>query len=132
MMVDWHVTSLQLCSRHVWSLWLGDKFPELFGILVTPQKLFPRDIHLALKMINNDWLERGLLGGPELTIGDMLCFHELITLNLENHNFGKYPKVIEYMNSCIQKNPDFLEGLKDIKKRVKAKGHAWLLNEASL
>ena len=83
-------------------------------------------------MINNDWLERGLLGGADLTIGDMLCFHELITLNLENHNFQKYPKVIEYMNSCIQRNPDFLEGLKDIKKRVKAKGFTWLLTEASL
>jgi len=38
MMIDWHVTTLQICSKSVWSDVLKERFPEFFGILVTPVK----------------------------------------------------------------------------------------------
>jgi len=57
-------------------------------------------------MINNDWLPKGLLGGERINIGDILAFHELITLNMKDHDFSKYPKVVEYMKGCIGKNPE--------------------------
>lgn len=132
MMIDWHVTTLSLCSKKVWAQVLGDKFEDYFGILVTPVKLFPRDIHIALKMVNNDWLPRGLLGGKDLNLGDILTFHELITLNMSDHDFKKYPEVVKYMKDLIQRDPCFSEGLKSIKRMTEANKYEWMLPEAKL
>lgn len=76
MMLDWHLTTAQICSKLVWSTWLGQNYGEYFSLLVTPQKLFPRDVHISLKMMNTDWLPKKMIGAGSLHLGDIILFHE--------------------------------------------------------
>jgi len=51
---------------------------------------------------------------------------------MKNHDFSKYPKVVEYMKDSVKKEQHFTEGLKALKKITEANKYEWILHEAKL
>ena len=126
MMLDWHLTSLYYCSRHVEFKLIGEQaFNDKYKVFFYLPEQFPKEIHKNLKILNKDYLERGYWGNTKTpTLADILFFHEVLNLNLVGHDLSKYPAIVSFLQTFFGSQQSVRHSTNHLLAAVQAKSIA--------
>ena len=98
--LDWHHSNTRLCARY-----FASQFKELFPpgfITFTPESqiIF---VNAAFKYIESVFLkDTKFLAGDEISIADLSAACEIMQLKCTPFDFGKFPKLEEWLNRCME------------------------------
>ena len=125
MMLDWHLTTLSYCGKHVEVKLTGEEaFNAKYKFFYYLPEQFPKEIHKSLKMLDNEFFERKYWGSQltNPTIADLLILSEVFTLNLINHDITKYPNVLSTIQVAHSQSADIREAMKPVEIQAASKG----------
>ena len=126
MMLDWHLTTLSYCGKHVEVKIVGEEaFAAKYKFFFYIPEQFPKEIHKCLKMLDKEFFERKYWGDlSKPTIADLLILNEVFSLNLINHDISKYPNVLSAIQVAHAQNGDLREAMKPVEVQAASKGFA--------
>ena len=124
MMMDWHLTSLSYCGKHVQVKTIGESaFLEKNRYFFYSPDQFSKEIHKNLKVLNNEFYERKYWADlNNLTLADLLIINEVIGLNLINFDITKFPHVLESLQLSCGKFGTLREAIQPLEKVIVEKG----------